>query len=463
MLVNLQENLLTLLTFDTERASIIRGVVDLSLYGGPYRVVASRIYAHLDSFKRPPNDHLADILADKLDSKTREAGLYTDIITSIHSAQKNINAVYVMSQLELFIERQSMRSLAVELHKNLQRDTEESLEEAKRLIAGAHKTTLTVFDPGTRLSDKRRALDFLNLADGALPTGIPELDRRGLGPTRKELSLFIGNTSAGKSWWLGQLAKAALMQRLRVSHITLEMSEGRAAQRYFQALFSIAKRDEPYNLTKFKRDTLGRINDYDVRQLKPRLTFDDPNIRKKLERRIDRWGPRLLENIIIKEFPTGALTIRQLIAYLDNLETTEKFVPDLLIVDYPDLMQLDKDNFRLSLDQIFKELRGIGVARNVAVAVVSQSHRAAAKAKQVGLENVAEAYAKNAHSDTVITYNQTDAELKLGLARLHVAKGRNDQDKFTVAISQSYTTGQFVVDSVKMAGSYWENLPNESP
>ena len=41
-----------------------------------------------------------------------------------------------------------------------------------------------------------------------------------------------------------------------------------------------------------------------------------------------------------------------------------------------------------------------------------------------------------------------------------MAAGRNDQDKFTIAISQNYTMGAFVVDSALMAGStYWASVP----
>ena len=450
-----------MLAYDAERATIIRGVVDLNLYGGPYRVVAARIYGYLDSFKKPPGDHLPDILSDKLEAKTSEASLYEDIIQSIYEARKNVNSDYIMSQLETFVKRQSLRTVAVDLTKALQRDTEESLEEAEKLLASANKQSLKVFDPGTRLSDKKRSLKYLETTHSSFPTGIPELDKRNFGPTRKELWLLIANSSAGKSWALGQLAKMALMHRLRVLHITLEMSEDRATQRYHQALFAIAKRNEAVSITKFKRDTLGRITGFDDVKITPSLAYDDPNIRKKLERRIDRWSLRMLDNIFIKEFPTGHLTVPQLTAYLDNLEATQKFTPDLLIVDYPDLFKLDRDNIRLDLDQTFKELRGIAVSRNIALAAVSQSHRSAAKSKQVGMENVAEAYTKIAHSDIVLTYTQTTAEQKLGLARLYVAKGRNDQDKLSIVISQSYATGQFVVDSNIMKGTYWQNLPVE--
>ena len=111
-----------------------------------------------------------------------------------------------MTTLGTFIKRQSLRSVAVDLAKALQRDTEASLEEAEALISSANTKSLSVFDPGLRLSDKKRALEFLDIQD-SFPTGIPELDKRSFGPTRTRLWLFIGNTKAGKSWALIQLGQ----------------------------------------------------------------------------------------------------------------------------------------------------------------------------------------------------------------------------------------------------------------
>jgi replicative DNA helicase len=457
----LQENLLTICAWDDARAPIIRGIVEPELFGGHYRLIALRVYDYIDKYKKAPKDHLPDILMDKLEAENkREAELYIETIESISSAREGINAEYVMAQLETFIKRQSLRGVAIDLAKALQRDTEESLEEAGALIARANVSTLSVFDPGIRLSDKK-ALGFLDMQEASFPTGIPELDKRGFGPTRKELWHFIANTKAGKSWMLIQLAKMAAMHRLRVCHISLEMSRERCAQRYYQSLFAISKRKEVFRNTKFKKDKLNRITGYDDVRVQPALSYDDPKVRKKLERRIDRWGDRLLSNIVIRDFPTGTLTVRQLEAYLDNLEQTQGFVPDLLIVDYPALMKLDKDNYRLSLDEAFKEIRGVAGKRNLAAAVVSQSHRAAAKAKQVGIENVGEAYSTVAHSDTNITYTQTLQERKLGLARLFVGAGRNDQDQITIVISQQYGMGAFVIDSSLLVGNYFENMPKD--
>jgi len=459
MIGALQENLLTLLAFDDQRAASIRNTIEVSLFGGPYKMVAARIYDYIDKYKKPPKAHLADILDDKLNSDNkREAELYEDIITAIHDAQKGINAEYVMGQMGTLMRRQNLRTVAVDLTKALQRDTEESLDEAEALIKKSQTATLKLFEPGLRLSDKKHALDFLDLHNEAFTTGIAELDRRGFGPTRKELWLFIANTKGGKTWMLMHLAKLAAVHRLKVCHITLEMSQARAAQRYFQSFFAISKRKENLKATRFEKDKLGRITGFDAQPMPASMTYEDPNIRSKLEKRI-LGGKRMLDNIIVKQFPTGSLTVPQLRAYLDNLESTERFIPDLLILDYPDLMKLDRANYRLSLDELYKDIRGIAVERNIAVAAVSQSHRQAAKVKLVGADNVAEAYSKIAHADTVLTLSQTPHEAALGLARLHVAAGRNDSDKVTIVISQSYGTGQFIVESAVMRGNYWGLVP----
>lgn len=462
LLSSLAENLLTLLVYDKERAPIIRNVIEPALYGGIYRELALRVYDHLDRFKAPPGDHLPDLLADKLEGDNkREAGLYIDVVDALHAAKDGVNGEYVMSQVETFVRRQSLRTVAIDLAKALQRDTNESLDEAEKLLAGANRVSMKVFDAGTRLSDHKRALKFLDAHTAAFPLGIPELDKRGFGPTRKEMWLFLGNTKAGKTWALIQLAKVALLQRLKVLHITLEMSEDRCAQRYYQALWAIAKRKETVKTTKFERDDLGRITGFEDVRVMPKLTFDDPEIRKKLERRIQRYSTRMLDNIFIKQFATGQLTLGQLRAYMDHLEHSERFVPDLVLLDYPDLMKQDTDNLRVSLDHTMQGLRGIAVERNMAMAVVSQSNRAGAKSKQLDATAVAEAYSKIAHADTTITYSQSKQERKMGLARLFVAAGRNDEDKITVVVSQSYTMGQFALDSSLMVGNYFDNLPAE--
>lgn len=457
----LVENVICLLAYNDQYAGIVRNSIPLHLYGGPYRIIAQRCYDYLDSYHTPPKDHLPDLVEDRLQVGMADGELFTRIIIAVRNTQADINPEYVIGRLQLFIKRQSLRSVAVELTKALQQDTEESLEHAQELIREANHTQLKMFDPGLRLNDKVRVLDFLDRNNESFPTGIKELDRYGLGPSRKELHLLIAAAKGGKSWWLIQLGKLAVMNRLKVCHITLEMSEARVAQRYMQALYSGAKRREASSAVRIMSDDAGRTAGFKEIAVKPRFFLDDVGVRGYLDRLIDRWGMRHLRHLIVKQFPTGSLTCNQLEAYLDMLEATERFVPDLLIIDYPDLMEIDIDNARWSLDHIYKRIRGIAIERNLACAAVSQSNRKGAQSKQVEATNVAEAYSKIQHADVNITLSATAEERRMGLARLYVAAARNDTDHLAIVISQHYKTGAFSVDSHVLDTGYWNQIESE--
>jgi hypothetical protein len=79
------------------------------------------------------------------------------------------------------------------------------------------------------------------------------------------------------------------------------------------------------------------------------------------------------------------------------------------------------------------------------------------------LGKIAEDFRKAATADTVITYNQTPTEYKMGLARLFVAKAREDMKNFQVLLSQAYPIGQFCIDSCRMVDStYWPLVDKEN-
>jgi len=167
--------------------------------------------------------------------------------------------------------------------------------------------------------------------------------------------------------------------------------------------------------------------------------------------------------LIIKSFPAGMLTVPMLRAYLDGLERFEGVQPGLVIVDMPVLMQNDANNLRVTLGQTTMMLRGIGQERNCAVVALYQGNRESESARLVTGAMAAEDISVLAHSDVVMTYSQTPAEYKLGMARLFAEKARTEHAKQTVLITQAYAVGQFVLDSTLLRDSedYWEMLRGE--
>ena len=137
--------------------------------------------------------------------------------------------------------------------------------------------------------------------------------------------------------------------------------------------------------------------------------------------------------------------------YLDLLEKQDKFIPDEIIIDYPDLMYINPERLRIDTGAVYKNLRGLGVTRNAAVVAVSQSNRESETAKVVRGYHATEDWSKLGTADNVYTISRTKEEKLIGLARVFAEKGRNaERDQFMVLIAQNYMIGQFAIDSVYM-------------
>lgn len=453
-----QESLLALMSYDLSAVEV-SALVESKTFDTYFSDIAEQLQSYINEYKKPPSDHTVAIIEQLKATSPDRAEFYDRIFTSYTSSFKSLNKDYVLKRISSFRRFQNLkRNIALAI-KSLQKEDEAGLMAAESALQKALESTELVTDLGTELSDVDKVVGLLQDEEAqAFLTGIPGIDAKGLGPARKRLHLFMALAGAGKSFWLCHLAKRALMQRKKVLYITLELSEQEVAQRLVQGFFSIAKRADPIKITRFEGDEFGKFLSITAEEEIKRMALSDPAsgdlIRQKLKK-LKNKPP-----IIIKEFPTGSLTMRELENYLDLLEARKKFIPDIVLLDYADCMNLDAKNLRIDVGQLYKKLRGLAVRRNFALATATQANRSAVNAKWIMGDNASEDFSKIATSDTVITYNQTASEHSLGLARLFVAKGRTDKDKFAILINQAYGIGQFVLDSVEFTQSYFDEVKN---
>lgn len=455
----IQENILTLLCFSDDYARIIRNSVTSNLFGSAvYKEVADHAIDFVDQFGTAIKEHLPDSLEDILqgDDK-RRAGSYQKLLDNLFLARDSVNGEYVISQLHRFVRQQNLKSAVVRAVEAIE---DGRVEQAEVELQKGLNTQSVSFEIGTQFKDPAESLKFMDTVDQGIMIGISELDKRDIRPRPGEMLMIIAPAKKGKSWALIHAGKWALMQRKVVLHITLEMSEARVSQRYLQAFFAVSKRDSKVRVPKFDKNEKGYLLNMESQET-DHLTLADKNIKTTLSKKITKEFKRR-PPLIIKQFPTGSLTISMLKAYLDGLERFHKIIPDVLVLDYPDLMDIESSDLRVATGKIYKDLRGIAVEHNLALVVASQGNRSSSSAKMVTDAMVSEDYSKIATADNVITYSQTPQEHKLGLARLFVSNGRNDEDKFVVLISQSYTTGQFCLDSALMNNDYDESVTQMS-
>lgn len=455
----LQENLLTLLCFDQKYATQIRYAVKPQLFeSSVFREVAGIAIDFIDQFRQPVGDHLPDHLESILKGDdARKAKTYQKLIENLFIARDHVNGEYVLSQLKKFVRAQNMKSAVITAAEALE---DGRVDDAEVAMQKALSSQITTFEGGTDLSDPQSALKFLDAEDEQpMVTGIDALDEFGAAPAKKTLFLALAPTNRGKSWWLMHLGKWAILQGLSVLHITLEMSESKCAGRYMQSFFSLTKRQGMARVTRLRRDPDGALSDiYSEEMERPSLA--DDNIRAYLGSKIRRELSRR-PKLKIKSFPSGQLTMSMLNAYLDGLERFEKFTPDLLLLDYVDIMAHDPTTRRESIGATTIALRGLASERNLAAASATQTNRTGISAKVVDETHLSEDVSKAFTADCMVTYNQTNAEYALGLARLFVAKNRDDVAKTTALITQSYAIGQFCLDSVQINSDYWDIIAPE--
>lgn len=453
--ISLQQDLLTLLCHDDQYGKTVAKIVSANLFEGDYRTIAERALTFWQAHGAAPKQHIADVLSDILDDKQdRRGSTYQRILVQMIEVKGQINVDFVMRSMYQFIRMQRAKEVILQSAEQLDARGINSLGDVENYMRRFLLENQDSADAGLRLSNIDRVLAYLEASTSEFTTGIKEFDQSHIVPMRGKLWLFMAPAKKGKTWMLIQLGKMAFMQRKKVVHISLEIEAEEVAQRYYQSMFGASKRDDTNKVSVMRFNRNEQIDQIVSQTIEAPFTFKSGAIREELQTRVNHFGMRA-DNIIIKRFPMSSLTIEQLEAYLEGLESMEKFLPDLVILDYPKIMKLNTKDLRVSLGSLFEGLRGMSQRRNFALAAVHQGNRSSDSAELVkAAAHLSEDWSIAGTVDFLVTYSQTAAEKRLGLARLFVDLARSEADKFGVLITQSYKTGQFVLESTRLSDAY---------
>jgi hypothetical protein len=454
----LQENLITVLAYDETQGRIISNMLDPALMEGDYRTIAERCIHYWREYNKPPGEHTADLVADIIEDKhNRHARAITRILQAMQSLSETVNTQYVMNQLQSFNRMQRIKSAIIESADKINSQQHLAINDIEEIWSNILRTQERDFQPGTRLNDVERIIARLEAVQSEFSMGIAALDERNFRPQRGTLMFILGAAGRGKTWGLVHVGKTALLERKKVLHITIEMDEELVAQRYYQSMLKITKRSVPVEITDVS--VSGKIIDgLDTHEVTAMTSWDSKVLHMEIVNHMVAMGEKRFANLMIKKFAPHTLSPATLSAYLDTLETTEKFIPDMVIVDYLGIMKVDPKNLRQSLSFNAVGLRGIAVERNMAFVSAHQVSKAGEEAPMVKTTHVSEDWGIIGHADWVLTYSCTDVEFKYGLARLYVGKARTELDRYAVLITQAYPMGQFCLSSYYLHSSYFETL-----
>ena len=237
---------------------------------------------------------------------------------------------------------------------------------------------------------------FLKKARNPISTGwkmVDEISKGGLGSG--ELGVVIAPTGAGKSMVLVHLGAQAVLAGKKVVHYTLELADTTVASRYDSAITGI----DLQSLGVFKEKVYEEVKDIEGQ-------------------------------LVVKEYPTRSATIQTIRNHLDRLRRRD-FSPDLIVVDYGDLIKPEftgKDEKRHQLETIYEELRGLAQENACPVWTASQTNRSGLNAEVITMESISEAFNKCFVADFVFTISRTIEDKAANTGRAFVAKNRNGPD-----------------------------------
>lgn len=256
---------------------------------------------------------------------------------------------------------------------------------------------------------------YITMTRKPIPTGwgfINELTQGGL--SAGELGVFVGNSGSGKSWCLMHACANALDAGYKCLYVTLELLKTVAGTRIDCMLTGISMPDLPDNLEA---------------------------IRNRL-RRIEQKGGELY----IEWYPTKKLSIIGLRSLLDRM-TLLGHKPDIVFIDYADLMRLPNTKARQrkdeDLQELYEELRGIAGEYMVPVWTASQANRDSHddEIEFVSAGMISESMGKHFTADFMMSLLRKESDKVTHTARFHVIKNRMGDDGMTLLAKMNLREG----------------------
>jgi len=247
-----------------------------------------------------------------------------------------------------------------------------------------------------------------------ISTGWSVIDREFNGGwERATLSTFIAPTGAGKSMFLVNCGASLIAQGLNVLYVTCEMAD-----------YKIGLRFDSY----FSGVEINKVS-------------DNPSAIEEQVRGC------VSGRLYIKEFGTKTATVQTIRAYIQRLIATKNFMPDMLIVDYADLLRGSRSygEKRHELEGVYEELRALAQELNIVVITADQTNRSGMDMEVVTISQIGESYAKATVCDVILTVSRRPEDKQMNAGRLFIAKSRLGRDGMVFPFTMNSATVKAIV------------------
>lgn len=238
------------------------------------------------------------------------------------------------------------------------------------------------------------------------------------GVENESLNCILSPTGGGKTLAMCSFAAGYLMDQLNVLYVTLEMSDKKIASRIDANLLNVTLKD-----------------------LKEMPAAE-------LERKMKAVNESTKGRFIVKGFPATSCNVNHLRHMLNELRIKKNFIPDVIFVDYINLMASARikpgqmSNSYVYIKSIAEELRGLAQEFRLPIWTATQANRDAYGSSDIDLDNTADSMGLPMTVDMMFAVIPSEEFAEQGLIQIKQLKNRygdeNINRRFFVSINKNH-------------------------
>ena len=448
---------------------------------------------YFKKYRKAPNKLIKDIFTvEKKKLSKEEADIIKLLLLKVsgkYETGKQMNVDYLLDKTIPHFKKQVMESAIENATALLELDRIDEAEKEMNRIVSIRKDTSKWENPldpkvvKAYFDDLAEKRDYLFRLPGKLGDIVGNLERG-------TLVGIMGAPKRGKSFWIQEFAIRALFEKLNVLLVSLEMGGHRSKRRVYRRLTAWSDENKQYIFPAFDcylnqtNECMleERTNNRPLMVAGERPEKYDPAIRYKIcnvcrnkknsDYRGATWFIRarrkemeavptikfisgvndmLRENFRFRAYPKFSANISMLLSDIEQLEAEEGFIPDVICVDYADILAPEDSRVtgRDRIDETWKMFGNMADVKHCLVVTASQTNRKSIEKAFMQQGDVAEDFRKMANVDMMIALNQLSFEKRKGVLRVAVIAGREGAfDEFTtVTVLEQRELGQVLLDS----------------
>jgi replicative DNA helicase len=357
---------------------------------------------HFREYKTPPSKDVLKVKITEIDNDVLKTAVLEQL-KEVFRYMESDDLTFVKDEILKFCKNQEIKRAIMDSVGLLKMG---SYDEIKSKIDSAMKAGADT-DIGHEYK-KDVVARYNEAARHTVTTGwdvIDDLMDGGLAPG--ELGVVMAPAGIGKSWMLINIGANAIKQNKTVIHYTLELNENYVGQRYDSVITGIAAQ----NLKNYTEDIEDKLKD-------------------------------ISGELIIKYYPTKSTGVMGIKAHIEKTIMLGQ-QPDLIVVDYADLLKVSNKDKHEALEELYEDLRGMAGEYGVPVWTATQANRSALEDDIIEADKIASSYGKVMVSDFLMSLSRKVEDKLSGTGRGHVIKNRFGPDGITLPSKINTNNGQF--------------------